>query len=318
MDNETLIKKADIALADLANGGKLNPEMSDKFIRKVIDQPTLIKEVRTVPMSGPKRTISKIGFGKRLLRKARQTAGSRALTAAERYKPDFGKVDLETTEFIAELNIPYEVLEDNIERGDLKNTILALIAERAALDFEELLLRGDTAFVSGLVDPDEAAMETAYLSSMDGVLKKVSSHQVNGTDVGITAELWNSTMKAMPEKYRRNQSANRLYVTPNVELDYRLAISNRGTGLGDAILTGTQALPVFGVPMKGAALMPSDKALFLPPQNIIFGLQRDISMEFDKDIRERVYIIVLTCRAAIAIEEEDACVKVNNIGAVTP
>jgi hypothetical protein len=37
-------------------------------------------------------------------------------------------------------------------------------------------------------------------------------------------------------------------------------------------------------------------------------------MEFDKDIRERAFIIVLTMRLAIAFEEEDMNVKAINIG----
>ena len=41
--------------------------------------------------------------------------------------------------------------------------------------------------------------------------------------------------------------------------------------------------------------------------------QRDIRVETDKDIRSREYIIVLTCRVALGIEEETAVVKYTNI-----
>ena len=49
---------------------------------------------------------------------------------------------------------------------------------------------------------------------------------------------------------------------------------------------------------------------------LIFGIQRQISLEFDKNISERVYIVVLTARVAVQVEETDAIVKYTNIGTV--
>lgn len=135
--SEQLSRKADIALANLtSDGGLLNPEQGNQFIRNLIDEPTLLNRVRTIPMSSPSREINKIGFGSRILRAAKQ-AGSgtdRWLAAGDRTAPDLGKVTLETSEVQAELRLPYEVLEDNIERDNMESTILALIAERATLD----------------------------------------------------------------------------------------------------------------------------------------------------------------------------------------
>jgi hypothetical protein len=46
----------------------------------------------------------------------------------------------------------------------------------------------------------------------------------------------------------------------------------------------------------------------------LFGIQRQISLEYDKDITTRVYIIVLTARVALGIEEPEAMVTYTNIG----
>jgi hypothetical protein len=48
-------------------------------------------------------------------------------------------------------------------------------------------------------------------------------------------------------------------------------------------------------------------------QNLIFGIQRDIRVETDRDIRSREFIIVLTARVALQIEDIDATVKYTNI-----
>ena len=83
--NSSLLRKADIAIADLqSTGGVLNPEQGAAFIRKLIKQPTLIRVCRVVEMISPIRKINKIGFGSRILRAATSAV---ALTAECREWP---------------------------------------------------------------------------------------------------------------------------------------------------------------------------------------------------------------------------------------
>lgn len=311
------LKKADFFLADLGNGGLLTTAQNQSFIRTLIDQPTLLNQVRYVPMDTPVMELNKIQFGKRILRAA--TEGVALADAAvdgtsfdpstsgeyrARAKPQTSKVTLTTKEVIAEVRITYSALEDSIERGDLEQTILSLMAERASLDLEELIISGDT------------SLNTAdtYLDLMDGVLKLATGHVVDADGAGISADIFNSVMKALPTKYRRNRALMRFITSMDVEQDYRLALSTRGTSLGDAILTGTQAVPVFGVPLQGAALMPQSNLVFTDPRNIILGVQRNMRIESQKLISEREVKIVLTARVAVQVEETDAMVKVINLG----
>ena len=311
------LKKADFFLADLSAGGLLTVAQNQTFIRNLIDQPTLLNQVRIVEMDTPSMELNKIGFGKRILRKANEgTALADAAvdgtpfapsTSGEyraRAKPQTSKVTLNTKEVIAEVRITYSALEDSIERGNLENTVYALIGERAALDLEELIISGDTS-----LDNDDQ-----YLDLTDGVLKLATAHTVDAAGAPVSASIFNSVLKALPTKYRRNRSSMRFFTSMDVEQDYRLALSTRGTGLGDAILTGTQAVPVFGVPLVGAALMPQSNILFTNPKNIIFGIQRNIRIEAEKLISEREVKIVLSARVAVGIEETDAVVKVTNLG----
>lgn len=318
--SSSLSRKADLALADLtSNGGLLLPEQSDTFIRLLVDQPTLLNQVRTVPMNAPQMNINKIGLGSRILRAANQAGGqgltsggtldansgnnSRWVQADQRVKPDLQKLTLVTKEIIAEIRIPYEVLEDNIERGDVVNTLLQLIAERAALDLEELLINGDTG--SG----------DSYLALHDGVLKRITTNTVNANGQPVTVGVFNQAKKALPTKYRRNLGILRFVFSMDTESDYRVQVASRSTGLGDSTLVGNDPLKVLGVPLLGAALMPISSGIFLNPQNVIFGVQRNLRIEQDRDIRAREVVIVLTARIAIQIEQEDACVKVLNLGA---
>jgi hypothetical protein len=95
--------------------------------------------------------------------------------------------------------------------------------------------------------------------------------------------------------------------------EYRDALADRATGKGDDFYLNRPTVYAFGVPVLPAALMPNDTVLFTFPKNLLFGVQRDVMIETDKDIRSRVLIVVLTMRIAIQAEESDAMVKVTGL-----
>jgi hypothetical protein len=304
-DARTIVEKADLAVSNLVNdGGYLNPEQSNKFLDIIIDQPTLLNSVRTVRMSAPQRKIEKIGFGSRIMNAA--PASGSYLDSANRSKPDLQTVSLSTKEVMAEVWIPYDVLEDNIEHGGMEDTIMRHMASRIALDLEELLIQGDQSLDAG--DP--------YLDLIDGALLMSGNALVDCTGKGYGSDLWKALIAAMPTKYLRDLNAMRFYGSYNTEHEYRDVLAARETGLGDAGITGRNSVYGFGVQLTPCALMPNGNVLFTYPQNIIWGVQRDIMIETDRDIRARVIQIVVTMRIDFKAETSTAIVVGENVGAV--
>jgi hypothetical protein len=318
--NETLLQKADWAIGDLtANSGLLNPEQANAFIRKLLIQPTLLAQARRVVMNAPTRKINKIQFASRIL-KAGYTAGlSRTLDDTanrERSKPTTEQIELNTKEVIAEVRLPYEVIEDNLERGNIGlsrdgggaasggivSTIMDLIAERAALDLEELSILGDT----GSADP--------YLALTDGYLARFTSNIVDAGGANISRTIMKNGSKTMPTQYRRNRSQMAHYLSTEQEIEYRDTLANRETSFGDGQHQSVSTVWAAGTPVEGVGLMPGAQGLLTHPLNLIFGIQRQIHIESDKDIQAREYIIVLTARVDVQVEEELAGVKYINLG----
>jgi hypothetical protein len=311
MKNKDIIAKADLALSDIASAGKLSTTQANRFIRKVIDQPTILNVCRVVPMPSPTHKINKIGIGSRMLKAATENT---ALSSGNRTAPSFEAVSLTSKELIAEVRIPYAVLEDNIEGGNafaalqqgaggLHNTLVDLMAERAALDLEELGILGDTG--SG----------DAYLAVTNGWLALMSTNSVDAGGVAFDKSITKAGLKAMPTKYLRNRTLMRHFVSVNNETEMRDSYANRQTAMGDTQVQGNLPLFSFGSLVNGVALMPATKGIFTDPLNLIMGIQRDVTMEYDKDITTRQFIIVLTCRVDFQIEEETATVKYTNIAA---
>lgn len=327
MRNQTLIEKADIVLADLAsNGGLLPPLVASNFIRRLIKEPTLLKQARVVEMPRAKYKIPRIQFASRILRKATQSV---ALTQAQRSKPTTSEIELDAQEVIASVFIPYDVMEEAVEQANLnltdaqrqanngnvptdgiRDTIVELIAQRAATDMEELGLLADTTYVNA----DDADDED-FLSMFDGYLAKANNdgQVVNHAGASINSDMFKAGMLALPEPYHRNKVAMRHFVSVNQEINYRDFLAARATGLGDSMLTGNQPVMAYGVPVNSIEWMPNAKGLFTHPKNLIYGIRRKINMEFDKDIHARVYEIVLTARIDVEVEEELALVGYQNI-----
>lgn len=308
-----LIKRADLALADLAsNGGLLTPEQGDRFIDFVMDEPTMLPQCRVIRMAAPEVKVNRMGFASRIMRAARTSgseddggANNRYVRAADRAKPTTTQMTLTSKEMIAEVRIPYEALEDNIEGRSMEEHIMRLIASRAALDLEEFALWADT------------ASSDAYLALDNGWLKRAASHIFDNNSAGVNPAVFSSAMLALPQAYLKYLPQMRAYVSMANTIKYRTNVSARLTGYGDTALTTAMPLVAHGLQIEGAPSLAMDTVgatgLVTFPKNLVFGIRRDITVETDKDIRSREYIIVLTARVGLQIDDTDAVVKLVEI-----
>lgn len=305
-DNRSILEKADLALADLTSGGLLQPAQAAKFMRILIKQSKLMGMSTVVPMRAPKQLIEKIRFAGRVLRAGNE---AQALSVGERAKPNLGKVELDAQLFKAEVRLDNEVLEDSIERGELRQTIMQILADAIARDMEEVALQGDTA--SG--DP--------FLAKFDGVLKAATSNVVDATSQKLNKTIFRDCLRAMPSEFLRNKADMRFLTSVDAEIDYRDALADRATAVGDKFLEGDAPVAYSGVPVIDLQLMPENigagsvctDVLFTDPKNVNFGIWRQIRIETDKLISEGVLLIVATLRFDVKYAEETAVVKAINV-----
>jgi HK97 family phage major capsid protein len=306
LDNRSLLAKADLALSDLvSSGGLLQPYQAQKFIRILIDDSKLMRLATVIPMRAPKQVIDKIKFGSRILRPGQEAT---ALPAADRAKPSFSGVALDAKLFKAEVNLTNEVLEDSIEREELRQTIMQLMGERISLDIEELLVLGDTSST----DP--------YLAQFNGVLKQATSNVVNANGQTANKTIWRDMLKTLPSEYMRNKDQMIIMTSGDAYIDYHDSVSDRATPVGDRALESATDLRYSGVRIIDVPKFPENlgpgnytNAILTDPKNLCVGVWREIRFETDKDIRRGVVIIVATMRMDFTFMEENAVVKATNI-----
>ena len=302
-----------MAVSDLSAGGYLNAMQSEKFIRGIIDQPTIIRDCRSVIITGESKKIEKIGFGSRIMRPGEENT---ALTEEQRAKPSFGKVTLTTKEIIGEIRLSYDTLEANIEQEKLKDTIIQMIQARVALDLEELVMQGDT------------ESDDTYLALMDGFLKQATTNVVDAEADYIQLKWFTDLIKKVPAKYMRDKKAWRMYTSRNLDLAWKEAIAARNTVAGDRFLLQNTNASAMGFEVQEVAMIPEDgtsgdstdlgQVLLVHPQNMITGFTRKVQIEQDKDITARQHIIVVTLKVDCKYEEELAVGKLKNVDVTIP
>jgi len=310
--NEALAR-ADIVLQDLeSNGGKLQPEQANTFIDYIVEEPTLLKQCRVERLNAPSKKINRMGFGSRILHAARTTGGEnddgtndRYLLAAKRAKVSTSQIELFVHERMVEVRIPYEVLEDNIEGQSMEAHIMRQMAVQVATDSEESALFSDTTSAD-----EDLALE-------EGWLKRIAAHVVDNANAGPNPDLFANAMLAMPQKYLRNLTQLRAFITEANKIRYQQKVAQRQTGYGDSALQNNIPLQAHGLTINPAAMLAADSVgttgLVTFPKNLIWGVRRDMSVETAKDIRSREIIIVLTMRTGVLVDDTDAAVKLIRI-----
>jgi HK97 family phage major capsid protein len=311
-------KFTDLAVSTLTSGGgKLLPDQSDSFYRKVFDRTGIVGDLRHVSMISDTMNINKIGLGSRIIRVAptgtapyivdgngETYANNRNLASADRYGPSFEQVQLTVKEYMAEIHLTDDVIENNLERDSVVSTIMDMTAQRLALDIEEVLLTSDTS--NGAL--------AAELKLQDGILKRITTNVVDAQSNPIALSHFASLQSALPTKYLRNMTQMRYYLHNYKELAWRQALASRGTGLGDLTLATGGPVPALGVALQTVPLMPQSTILFTDPKNIIVGLQRDMRLETERFPRSRMTAFIFTVKFGVQLEQEDATAKLINLG----
>lgn len=95
-----------------------------------------------------------------------------------------------------------------------------MIAERAAVDIEELLVNGDT------------SSSDSYLAQLDGIRKQATSHIVDAAGEELTRQTFKRGYKAVPPKYLRIPQEFRFYTSPGIEVEWKDRVADRQTNLG--------------------------------------------------------------------------------------
>ena len=289
-----------ITVADLGDS-VLNAEQADRFIQTVEESTPLLTETRRLDMTTPEKNIDRTGFGQRIMKNPEEEDISEASHGS---KPGFDTNVLKVEKIKGIVSIKDDTLEDNIERANFENTLIEMIGNRVGLDMEHMFLNGDTALTAGDLNG-----EGAYLMLLDGWYK-LASHSVGNNDFAVDdpESVFDSMFRALPRKYITNRADWRYYVHYDLEDDYRNVLKARGTALGDTAQTQADGLVYKGIQVVPVGNMPEGKAILAHPDNMVYGIRRDVRIEPEREAKQEQTDFIITARIDANYEDENAVV----------
>lgn len=306
-NNRTLLAKADLVLSDLiSDGGFLVEEQAKKFLMIAIDESAILSMSFVETLKSHTKLIERIGLTTPMLVPGFEGT---ALTEADRTKPEFDKPTINTSLFKGEIQLTDETLEDNIEGGNLRTTIMNLIGKRVGLDMSDILLNGDT------------ASAVPRLAQFDGIRKLATANVVAAGGVPLDKATFKSMMKTLPSQFLRDKRKMKFLTSVDAEIDYRDSLADRATMLGDVFLEKDRNAAYNGIEVVADAVFPETlgggnnetEVIFSDPKNFRVGIWRQVKMETDRDIRRGIIFIVVSVRFGFIFEESDAVVKATGV-----
>jgi hypothetical protein len=194
--NAELLRKAAIQTSGFggqgnAGGVELNNEQAQEFIRRVFEATPMLQMSRRVTMNARKMNIDKINIQNRVLR--RKPEG----TATNTFNPiKYEQVVLSATAMQFPWELTREALLFSIERGNLEDTVMALMTKQLAKDMNELAWNGDNTLAGATIasaTPNTAAGGNQTGIAISGVtsgrMATITSATAHGLAAGDTVTL---------------------------------------------------------------------------------------------------------------------------------
>jgi hypothetical protein len=289
---------------------------------RVIDESGLLAVCRKLTMNRSRVEIPRMSLGTRVMRSSHpgghvetrpyyadgDPAFNPALPDATNLEtgddeflvnPAFTTVVLESSKLVLPWAITEEFLEDNPEKGAAEQRIATMMGIQAANDLEDLALNGD----EGSTD--------ALLRANDGfVVQAEAGPNVLTWNDPFTTNTFEQLVRELPTKYRRDVRKLRLIVHPDRWMDYVQSIAARQGNMADQYLAGLVGDPTYGgIALLQSFAMPDDKIMLAHPENLVFGVEREMKMRKTDQGQnaiyndERYYALHLRCDFVIQNNE---------------
>lgn len=329
--NDELLQKLDSALknvgVDTLGAGILAPQKFDRFVRAMQIRTKILPEARFIRMESQITDIDRVGFVGRVITQAvapnppaNSLSGGTDVTVGTETSvaPVFGTQVLRAVELRAMTGISDRALRRNIERGDFENTLVDLFGEAAGRDFEEFAILSDA---NNTADPLLSLMNGWATGAANRVYGVDGDNQNAEFDPTDPESIFEALLDALPKQFLQNREEWRFYVPYEIENKYRDVLRQRGTALGDAAQIGYEGLKYKGIPIVEVPML--ERANVVPggadfsggvgricmlqhPDNLVWGVFHQVTIERDRDIKNRRTDFVLTIEADAGYENPNA------------
>jgi len=314
MQKDTIDSEGDLS------GGQFPRRLFEEFFQQVQENAELLSLVRTEALEYEQQAIPQIGVGERLMQEVPE---------GDSVEDDFetaetGQVDLDVKKTVIPFELTQESVEDTVD--DVADILLDKFERQFAADAQELGVAGHEYNPSTYFTGADSffGIQDGWLAIAEG---QDSSDRIDGNSSmtsydhgagGVNTTLFDETILSLAAKYRRD-GVDPVFMTSRDNVQrYKGYLTDKESGLGDAVLMGNSELTPFDYTIVGAHGFPDDKGLFTPPENLIWALRRDVEIDVvqnsDETLERDLFArYALRARHDYQIEDLDAGVVMTNI-----
>lgn len=278
MNNRSLLSKAAIDTTTLQNGGKMNPEQADKFITYMQDFSTFLQRVTFIRMLTTRRMLDFGEVSKRNMRKQKENQENAATGKINTKQRELSAVGV-----IMPYDVTFQFMKENIEKGNINDTLAKLFAQQMSNDTVDLAWNGDES------NADE------FLNINNGWLKIIEadseSHKFDSAGITSRIDLFGKMLEMVPSKYfqlyqEEDKSKLKIFVPYSDNRAYKQELTERNTALGDSVLISGKNVNYDGFEIVPVGFIPDGQRIISTYENLAYGVFGD-SLEVYHDVVPR-------------------------------
>lgn len=315
---EELVQKNVVDEVSLPNS-VLNRQQSNVFIDLVVDESVLLKRCRVMKVNHNKGEFNRLNLGSIV------TEAATATSSPTRRVPTESLIKYDNEKLRSAFDLTSDFLEDNLEKGAARDKILRMFAKRISTDMEMLAIEGDDSLPVGDGQTDENNLLGAN-NGWKAILNAnvPAGQQVDAAGAAASKDLFYEMKRRIPNKYRIEKPNYVWIVGSSIYDKWTYDWTERETAGGDSALSRGVVPGPFGIPMIEAGLMPEDltygtagtdgSQIWLTPlTNLIYIVQREVKIEWDRVPRRDAWEATLHTRCDFQVEEPEMVVIAENV-----
>lgn len=325
LDNAMQARAIDTSV--ISSAGALNADQENRFMDWLVEKQVALSRVSVRPMRSPEAYLDELITASRNLRAGTENTAptvSNAFTAARR--------SLTTKETIWAEDLTKSFLEDNIERAGAENHIMMNLALAFGNDHNDLFWNGDEALAATITDttPVDGNDDTTGLTQNDHTFLRINNGVIAVAKADAAVNDYDATAAESVQAILAGMLRDMAYdyaIRPGLTyflpyksvLIYADELTTRGTAFADQILLGgLGAARYFGLPVIPEPDLNRnsyDEGMLTFAENLVWGVQRGITVESEWSPRKRAVEITISARTDQNYAKSAAVVLADNIPA---
>lgn len=316
---QKLLKKSGQVDDSTLPASVLNRQQADRFIDLVVDTSVLLNAMRVVRVDAPKGQINRLNLADIC------SEGVSAVSSATTYVPSESVIEYDMVKYRSAFDLTRDFEFDNIERDKIRDTLLNMFTKRIRKDNEIAVIQSDDTLPTG-----DAASAFNKLCGVNNGIRKILLENVptaqilDANGASVSKDLFYAAKQLIPVDYQVNEPDYTWIMNTGCHDKWVYDYQDRQTLGGDgAIGSGRTPFGPWGIPILKVPQMPNNlnysgtadrcDIWLTPPKNLIWFVQREMSIEQERRPRQDINEITMYWRVDFQVENPDQVVYIKNV-----